>query len=198
VDTLVRGIAIGFVIAASIGPIALLCIHRTLSFGFTIGFSSGAGAALADTVYALLVGLALSFVTSLCAALGPPLHIAGGAAITCIGIRTILTKRTTKDGASSANASHASAFLTTFALTMVNPLTILSFAAFVSGSTRVLTASTAIDFAAGVGIGSLLWWLLLSGSLSVVRRRLSERVRRGLDLLSGSVLLFFGLVAFLR
>ncbi len=197
-ETLVRGVAIGFAIAAPVGPIGLLCIHRTLRFGLGIGFASGAGAAVADTLYALLAGLALSFVTSLFATLGHPLHLAGGAAIALIGIRTMLARRRESDDTESARSSCAAAFLTTFALTMVNPLTILSFAAFVSASTRAFTASTALIFGAGVGVGSLLWWLLLATSASVVRLRLSERLRRGLDLLSGAVLLIFGLAAFLR
>ncbi|MEM8536119.1 MAG: LysE family translocator, partial [Chloroflexota bacterium] len=60
----VRGIIIGFLIAAPVGPIGVLCIRRTLTDGQIAGLISGLGAATADAVYGCIAGFGLTFVAT--------------------------------------------------------------------------------------------------------------------------------------
>ena len=57
---IVAGLVIGFIVAAPIGPVNLICIRRTLSFGSLNGFLSGLGGAMVDGVYAAIVGFGLT------------------------------------------------------------------------------------------------------------------------------------------
>ena len=59
-DLFIRGVAIGFVIAAGLGPIGLLCIRRSLESGFGLGFATGLGAATADAAYAAVAAFGAS------------------------------------------------------------------------------------------------------------------------------------------
>ena len=63
-DYWLRGLIIGFSIAAPVGPIGILCIRRTLFFGRTVGFVSGLGAATADACYGTIAGLGLTVISS--------------------------------------------------------------------------------------------------------------------------------------
>lgn len=197
-DTLLRGIAIGFAIAAPVGPIGLLCINRTLRFGFGIGFTSGAGAAVADACYALLAACAFSAVTSLFAQAGHLLHVLGSIVLFGIGIRTMFARRSVPGTERAGSTSFASAFASTFSLTMVNPLTIVSFAAIVPGSTRTFAPGSAIGLVSGVFCGSLIWWAVLSSTVALVRRTIEQRLRRALDVLSGGALALIGVISLLR
>lgn len=61
----IRGIAIGVLISAPMGPIGMLVIQRTLNKGRWPAFFTGIGASLSDLIYCLLTGLGLSFITDI-------------------------------------------------------------------------------------------------------------------------------------
>ena len=60
--TVLRGLAIGILISAPMGPIGVLCIQRTLNKGQWAGFFTGVGAAMSDIIYCMLTGLGMSFI----------------------------------------------------------------------------------------------------------------------------------------
>ena len=61
-EIVVKGMIIGIVASAPMGPVGVLCIQRTLNKGRAYGFVTGTGAALSDILYALLTGYGLSFI----------------------------------------------------------------------------------------------------------------------------------------
>jgi len=63
-NSLFRGLIIGFSIAAPVGPIGVLCIRRTLAEGRVYGLISGLGAATADAIYGCVAGFGLTFVSN--------------------------------------------------------------------------------------------------------------------------------------
>ncbi len=63
-ELLYKGIGMGFLIAAPVGPIGLLCIKRTMNQGFKVGLATGLGAAFADGVYGFLAAFGLAIVTN--------------------------------------------------------------------------------------------------------------------------------------
>jgi len=118
-----------------------------------------------------------------------------------LGSKTFLQRpterKTKKDGSSSVLAG---AYATTFFLTITNPLTILSFAAIFAG---MGVAETSADYAAatlvaGVLSGSGLWWLFLSGGVSLFRSKLRTGTPRWVNRASGTIILGFGVIALLN
>lgn len=196
---LAQGIVIGFSIAAPVGPIGILCIQRSLTDGQRVGLISGLGAATADAVYGLIAGLGLAVVTNLLMGGQMWLRLIGGAFLLYLGVRTLVTT----PAAQSAAVIHQgrgliNAYLSTFILTLTNPLTILSFAAIFAGLGAVENTRGRGDtfyLVAGVFSGSALWWLTLSTLAAWLGRRFAAQNLRWLNWLSGTVLIAFGVVA---
>jgi threonine/homoserine/homoserine lactone efflux protein len=88
-DLLFRGLVLGFSIAAPVGPIGLLCIRRSLLSGWRVGFSTGIGAACADTVYALLGVFGISLVSAFVGTAMPVAHIFGGLFLLYVGLNIV-------------------------------------------------------------------------------------------------------------
>ncbi|KAA3664199.1 MAG: LysE family translocator [Chloroflexi bacterium] len=194
-----RGILIGFAIAAPVGPIGLLCIQRTLAKGWRVGFLSGLGAASADAVYGMIAGLGLTAVSSFLVNQQSWLGLIGGLFLCYLGIKTLLAKGETAV-ASTQNDQQgiAAAYLSIFALTLTNPITILSFIAIFAGmglGAEEMGVKTAVFFILGVFTGSAIWWLILSSGASLLRQRLQPAHFHWINRLSGIIILSFGLVA---
>src|SRR5712691_13552454 len=84
-----RGLVLGFSVAAVVGPIAMLCIRRTLTAGFGVGFVSGLGAATADACYAAIAGFGVSAVASLLVDQRLWLRLVGGVFLVYLGVQTV-------------------------------------------------------------------------------------------------------------
>jgi len=129
---LLKGLIIGFSIAAPVGPIGVLCIRRNLAKGRTSGLASGLGAATADAIYGGIAGLGLTRISNLLLEQQAWFRSIGGGFLLYLGIRTFLSKPA---GAVAAarRTDLAGDYLSTSLLTLTNPLTILSFAAIFAG-----------------------------------------------------------------
>jgi threonine/homoserine/homoserine lactone efflux protein len=197
VSYFVRGLAIGFAIAAPVGAIGLLCIRRTLADGRLAGFVSGLGAATADAFYGAVAALGLTAVSGAMVEHQDVVRLVGGIFLLYLGVRTVLSQPAVETGAGSPRGL-AVAFGSTLALTLTNPTTILSFAAVFASMGLGTTAAdrgSAILMVCGVFLGSALWWLLLSGAVGYFRRALTRDRLTWVNRLSGAALLGFGLVA---
>jgi threonine/homoserine/homoserine lactone efflux protein len=193
---LIKGLAIGFSIAAPVGPIGVLCIRRSLRDGLLTGFMAGLGAATADAAYGCVAGFGLTSVSSLLVSHRLWLGMAGGAFLCYLGARTFFAKPP-EDSAPEGGGRHLSAYGSTFLLTLANPATILSFAAVfaafgIGGAAGYQSAATLV---LGVFLGSATWWLVLSGSVSAVRSRVNSSWMKAVNRLSGATLLAFGAYA---
>ena len=89
---LLRGLVVGFSIAAPVGPIGVLCIRRTLADGRAAGLVSGLGAATADAIYGSIAGFGLTFVSGFLLSQTGWLRLVGGAFLLYLGIRTLLSR----------------------------------------------------------------------------------------------------------
>ena len=119
-----RGLIIGFTIAAAVGPISLLTIRRTIAHGQLYGLVSGLGVATADATYAGIAAFGMTAVTGMLVSGQLVLGLAGGAIIVLLGLRTMLSQP--GEVANDADRpGFPAAFASMFALTMTNPLTIL-------------------------------------------------------------------------
>jgi putative LysE/RhtB family amino acid efflux pump len=165
-------ISIGFAVAVPVGPMSLLCIDRTLRKGFIAGAVFGSGIAMADITYALIVGVGLASVQTWLSQYGDWLRIAGAIIIAVLAI-PMLRQRTVAAPHRDVPNTHWRAAALAYTLTMSNPHTILLFATVLAATSLTLDATEAVIFAAGVGIGSLSWWLLLTASMQRIAHRLS-------------------------
>lgn len=196
-STFLSGMIIGFSIAAPVGPIGVLCIRRTLADGRLHGLASGLGAASADAIYGSIAGFGLTAISGFLVAQGDWLRLIGGVFLVYLGARTFLT-RPAERPTGAAGRGLASAYASTFALTLTNPVTILSFAAIFAGlglAEREADYGAAVALVAGVFSGSAAWWLLLSGGVSLFRRAFTPSRMRWINRLSGAVLTGFGVLA---
>jgi threonine/homoserine/homoserine lactone efflux protein len=194
--TLLRGLVIGFSIAAPVGPIGVLCIRRTLADGRTTGLAVGLGAATADAVYGAVAGFGLTVVSTLLVRQQDAMRLVGGLFLCFLGVRTFLARPADR-AARAGGAGLLGAFTATFGLTLANPATILSFVAVFAGLGIAGAGSwrEATVLVAGVFLGSALWWLTLSGIVSGLRSRLDLSALRWVNRVSGAVLMAFGAAA---
>jgi threonine/homoserine/homoserine lactone efflux protein len=196
-EILLRGLVIGFLIAAPVGPIGILCIRRTLAEGRAIGLATGLGAATADAIYGSVAAFGLTIVSDFLLGQRLWFQLIGGAFLLYLGIRTALSRPSSRLG--TANASGiGGAYSSTFFLTCTNPMTILSFVAVFAGFRVVLASGDflpALTLVAGVFSGSAAWWFLLSGGVSLFRTRFDLHALRWVNQISGIIIIAFALFA---
>ena len=191
-----KGIVIGLAIAAPVGPIGALCVQRTLAEGRISGLVSGLGAATADTIYGFIAAFGVTVISGFLISHQMWLRIIGGAILFTLGLKTFLS-RPRKQAAPVSGNSLLTDFFSTFGLTLINPITILSFAAIfaalgvVSGSQDLAALGMLI---LGVFLGSALWWLVLSGGASMFHGWIGIHGMRWVNRISGIIIIAFGAV----
>lgn len=201
----VKGLMIGLSIAAPLGPIGILCMNRTLSEGPRLGFICGLGAAAADGLYALAGTVALSAIAQWIITDRVELRIIGGIFLVYLGARTFMRPGNLLPASGRLPLllppGWQAAFMSTFLLTLANPMTMLSFAAVFAGlgvtSVGVLRGADVAAAALVVGVftGAALWWLILSSCIGRLRHYIGARTLTLINRLCGTVLTAFGLYA---
>jgi threonine/homoserine/homoserine lactone efflux protein len=216
--TLLRGLIFGFSIAAPVGPIGLLCIRRSLVNGRTSGFISGLGAASADAFYGLIAALGLTAITRLLLDFRGWLQFGGGLFLVYLGVATLraspkkpepLAPKAESETAAAENSLPASPateipkatlrsdYLSALALTLTNPMTILSFIAIFAGLGIVAETGggnflRGCTLVLGIFLGSTAWWLILSTAAAWLGLRLHRGGLRILNIASGLMIAGFG------
>jgi threonine/homoserine/homoserine lactone efflux protein len=189
-----KGLAFGFVLAATVGPMWVLCLRRTLAYGAAAGLASGMGIAVADGLYGAVAAFGLTAISGFLLAHGFWIGLAGAAFLFYLGVKTLLARPAIAADA-PAPAGLGAAFATTLALTLANPPTILAFAAIFAG----LGLAASADYAAAalltlaVFLGSAAWWLILAASAGALRARMGPRLLRAINIVSGITILAFAL-----
>jgi threonine/homoserine/homoserine lactone efflux protein len=194
-----KGAAIGFSIAAPVGPIGVLCIRRTVRDGFPAGLLAGLGAATADAAYGCVAGFGMTAISGFLVRRQSLLGLVGGLFLCFIGARAFFAK-TEERAATSGGDRLLSVYGSTLFLTLSNPSTILSFAAVFAGFGLGMSADygPAAALVLGVFLGSSLWWLFLSGCVGMLRSRVDSRWMEAINRVSGVVLFSFGIYALHR
>lgn len=190
-----RGMLIGFSVAAPVGPIGLLCVRRTLAEGRISGFLSGLGAATADAVYGSIAGFGLVYISNLLIRMQLWFELAGGVFLCFLGIMIFSNKVKEIDNNRGRRNLFVS-YISTFFLTIANPVTILSFGAIFVGMGIINTRAdyfTAMLLVLGVFFGSALWWMILSGGVGIFRSRVKLIQLQWINRLFGAIIFFFGL-----
>jgi threonine/homoserine/homoserine lactone efflux protein len=189
-----KGLAFGFVLAATVGPMWVLCLRRTLAYGTAAGLASGMGIAVADGLYGAVAAFGLTAISGFLLRHAFWIALAGAAFLFYLGVKTLLARPALVQD-TPAPAGLAAAFGGTLTLTLANPPTILAFAAIFAGLGLVASA----DYAAAglltlaVFLGSAAWWVILAAGAGALRGRMGPRLLRGINIVSGLTILGFAL-----
>ena len=202
-DFIFKGMLIGMVASAPMGPIGILCVQRTLNKGRWFGFATGLGAAISDIIYAGFAGYGMSFVMDIINNDENRfyLQIVGSLLLLCFGFYTYRTDPTRKIRQAGAQKGTLwyntwTAFLVTFS----NPLIIFLFLALYAQFAFVLPDhpfEMLVGFASIVG-GALLWWWGLTWLVDKIRAKFDENGIRiinqviGVAVIVGSVIMLLG------
>lgn len=191
-----KSLVLGLAIAAPVGPIGALCISRTLERGFAAGVAGGLGTAIADAFYAALAAFGFAAFSAALSLVDAPMRLLGGVFMLWLGLKS-LRARPAERAASVGRFDLLGTIAATFALTIVNPATIIAFAAMFAGLGLAQASGWAAAFAVtlGVFLGSMLWWVLLSGGVAFAGKRLPVGFAQTVSLVSGVTLILFGIYA---
>jgi threonine/homoserine/homoserine lactone efflux protein len=189
-----RGVLVGVVIAVPVGPIGILCVRRSILKGPFSGLISGLGAAVADTLFGCVAAFGLTAVAEALIQHQGWLKLGGGTFLCAIGIRSIATEpKVPRPGAT--DRGRLGDFMSTFFLTLTNPVTILALAAIFAAVGIVEEdfdlASTSV-LVGGVFVGSAAWWLMLTAIAMPLRDRLDPNHLEWVARVAGSLLLASG------
>jgi len=192
----IKGMVIGLLISLPVGPIAVLCIHRTLNEGKIHGMVSGLGAATADVVYGFLAASGLSFISNFLIKEQLWFRLLGGFFLCYMGVK-LLRSRVIQKTVSEDSANYLSNYVSALFLALSNPSTFLVLAAIFAGlgvtQTRVHHVSVGL-LVSGVFLGSGLWWFILSSVTGVFLKKLDYVKLAWLNRISAIVIAGFGVL----
>ncbi len=191
---LLRGFVIGFTIAASIGPIGILCIRRSLANGFASGFFSGMGVATADGFYGAVAAFSLTFISSFLIKQQLILQVLGVVFLVYLAVKifTATPKETITGSVTSRGILKD--YFSMLVLTIINPMTILLFSAVFANIGLTQSSTTyaqATTLTLGVFFGSATLYFILSLVFGVFGKKLKSNVIVLVNRISASIIVGF-------
>ena len=189
----IKGLAFGFILAATVGPMWVLCFRRTIASGAMAGFASGMGIAVADGLYGAVAAFGLTAVSGFLLGHAFWIGLVGSGFLIYLGVKALLARPAEMNSEKPETTGLVKAFLSTLGLTLTNPPTILAFAAIFAGLGLVSSADyvTAAWIVLGVFVGSAAWWIILAVAAGRLRGRLGPSLARAINVVSGVSILGF-------
>jgi len=198
------GAVIGVLVAAPIGPVNLICIHRTLAYGSLNGFFSGLGGAVGDGVFAAISAFGLTAVARLIEGYSMPLKLVGGLILIGYGIYNFRAQVTDpREGCpvetkAAGDSTLGAAIAGTFALTITNPATLIGFTALFAAFGSIYGEDASFGAAAavvlGVFAGSAIWWFSITTLTGTFHRHIDANAMRRINHISGIIVMIFGVI----
>ncbi len=198
-NIMVKGILIGVLASAPMGPVGILCIQRTLNKGRWYGLVTGVGASVSDIIYALITGFGMSFVMDL---ITEPqtlfyLKVFGSLLLMVFGIycwRTDPTKKMHISGNRKGTLIHNG--VTAFLVTFSNPLIIFLFMALFAQFTFVIPDHPFEMFLGYMSIvaGALIWWYGLTWLIDKIREKFDNNGILLINKIIGSLVIVLSIV----
>ncbi len=199
------GFFIGLIAAIPIGPVNLLVVRRTLAYDAMHGFMTGIGAVLADAVYASITGFGFTAIAQLIKGHSTTLQIVGGLMLFFFGARMYVAPpkirlEDQEQQKESKTLPLLRAMMSTFALAVTNPATLLAFTAMFAGVAGLVGQEASFYgtafLVAGVLAGSTFWWFALVTITGLFHRHIDDRVMTIINKVSGVVVTAFGIAVF--
>ena len=201
----ISGVVMGLIAAVPIGPVNLICIRRTFAFGPLNGFVSGLGAALGDGIFAAIMGFGLTWIAQLIEGYATIIELIGGALMVWMGYKTFSSPpvpRCQYERPDNVGTNLARAMVSTFALTITNPVTLLSFGVMFASLGGLAGGAGSFHDAgfvvAGVVGGSAGWWLALTTVIGLFHAKIDERAMRMINRACGVLVVGCGLAVLIH
>jgi threonine/homoserine/homoserine lactone efflux protein len=170
-----RGIVTGLAVSIPLGPLGILCIQRTVNKTWKSGIFSGVGIATADTVYAFVAGFSLSIIIDFIRKYELYFKLVGLFVLVLLGIYIFRSNPTKQlQEYKRRGTSHLQDFLTTFFVTLSNPLSVFVFVAIFTSYSIVLQFSHPLEALLTIGgifIGGITWWIFITGLANIFRHK---------------------------
>jgi threonine/homoserine/homoserine lactone efflux protein len=206
ISTFFRGVVLGVLVAAPVGPVGLLCIKRTLQRGVWAGLATGFGAALADGIFGIVAAFGVTAVLQFVDNLEKEIRLVGGLMLVLTALymlrQHVHVSKESSGGTSARNLIGAT--VSGLMITLTNPLTLIGVLAVVAAFSGTMTFLQAATLTGGIFCGSLAWWVFLCGGTFLVRHHFTDkginwvnRVTAVLILLLGGWALYTGVAAVL-
>ena len=183
----IQGIIIGLTLAVPVGPIALICIQRTVTDGRFHGIFSGIGVATADSFYAAVTVLGLTIISSVIVTNQFLFRFLAGIVLIFVGMRVFMSLPSCVS-TKTVHETYFKDYLSMVGIAIANPLTLVFFLIVLPGFGIVINSTaflSAAEFIAGVFFGSTAWWILLCGTIGSMRSRFSIKTLRLINRVSG-------------
>jgi len=196
-----KGIVIGLLVSIPLGPIGVLVIQRTVNKSRVAGLLSGMGAALSDTLYAIIAGFSLTYVVDFIRQYEMMFQFTGALVVLALGIHIFF-----KDPESDVQQyqlrgnTHFKDIISTFLVTFSNPLSVFVFLAIFTSSgiaSHLEQPYYSLLVVLGIFTGALIWWFSLSGLISLFRHKISLRILWWINKTAGILMVIFVLVTIL-
>jgi len=201
IGLIIKGLIIGVLVSAPMGPIGMLCIQRTLNKGRLAGLATGFGAALSDIIYASITCLGMGFVTNFIETNQALLQMIGSIVIALFGyyiFQSNPVKSLQKNN--EAKLSLTQDFITSFILTFTNVLIVLLYIGLYARFGFVKTNYSVLMLIGGVvciAIGALAWWFGITYFVSKLKKWFNVRGVWLLNKIVGSIIILIALVGIL-
>lgn len=193
-----KGLLIGVLVSAPMGPVGMLCIQRTLSKGRWHGFVTGLGAMVSDIIYAMLTSLGMGVVVNFVEANQAPLQLAGSLVLSVFGYyiyqsNPVKNLRKQKE----RKLSFTQDFITAFLLTFSNVLIVLLYIGLFARFGFILPDHSLGMIIGGIiciGIGAISWWLFITYIVSKLRKWFNVRGIWLMNRIVGSTIIILSII----
>jgi len=193
-----KGILIGLLVSIPLGPIGVLVIQRTVNKSRIAGLLSGMGAALSDTVYAIIAGFSLTFIIDFIRENEILFQSIGAVVVLALGIHIFFKNPVTDLRRNKLRGNtHFQDIISSFLVTFSNPLTVFVFlAVFTSSGVAINLEEPYHSFFVilGIFLGAFIWWFSLSGIVSLFKHKINLRILWWINKTAGVVIVLFVLV----
>lgn len=194
---LLKGFLIGLILPIPIGPVGILCVRRTLTYGRFYGFLTGLSAAVSDMMYAIVAAYGITLVSDFITAYQHQIRSVGGVVLLIIGYLA-LRPHPVKEATVKPSTSPTLTFFSTFLVTFTNPMALFAFAAafaMVGIEELAHNQSAAAMFVAGIFVGSLVWFSILTVLCHIFREKITTRGLRIVNKVTSAGLIILGVIA---
>lgn len=196
-ESILKGISIGILVSAPMGPIGVLCIQRTLKEGRMHGFLSGVGASMSDLIYAIIAGLGMGFIMDFVEQNHYPLQIAGSFILLILGyyiFRSNPCKKLLKQD--EKKSPYWRNIVTSFFINLSNIGILFFFIAMFARFNLIApeNCSNNIISILSIAIGAILWWLVVSTIVNHIRSKFNPRALKFFNSILGIIIICIGIV----
>lgn len=192
-----KGITIGFLLAAPVGPLGVLCIRRTIAYGSKRGLIVGLSAAVADILFGIVAAFGVTLISDFIYNQQRWIRLVGGVVLIILGYHTLRSHSSTDTIKNGTNGTIRS-FLSTFLLTLTNPMSVFAFiAVFASMGIKEITNNHiyAVFLIVGIFFGTMIWFGFLTSLVHIFRKRIDSGGIALVNKIAGSLLMLFGVIA---